>query len=368
MSPHPGIQLPPRHRNLCWALHTFSAWFGTALRLHHSLSGRVPTPCCLKIITPAEDAAAVRTLFPPLLRFGQAPPCPSRRASAPSSCLASPTLFPSSRLVPAITQRPLVAPGRRMRHSLLPRAYLEARSQETVVCLASALQISMEKPTSAAFASTEAQPHASALASASTSGFIEGSTDSPAPVSTGGPSATSTPVPDLSDVSADTTASVSAGGQPNAPASVSAGGQPDNPAPAFTGGQPDTSVPASAFPVQPPVTTAQPLLPAYLLGFLWAILSEIFSVPAPVSVGRPSSEGQPSSLLWSSAAQPSSSSSPPASASTVGSVYDSVSVSTEGRPDASPPVSDEGQPDASVSVSAEGQPEASVSSPFSTED
>ncbi|KAK5623453.1 hypothetical protein CRENBAI_014237 [Crenichthys baileyi] len=131
--------------------------------------------------------------------------------------------------------------------------------------------------------------------------FMKGLTNAPASVSARGSSAASATVPDLS------------------------GGSADAPAPVSAGGQPDISVPALSIPVQPPVTTAQPLLHAHLLGFLWGILSEIFS--APVSVGQSSSAAQPLPPL-----------SPPASAASEGSADAPASVYAGGQPDAAVPV------------------------------
>ncbi|MEQ2189468.1 hypothetical protein GOODEAATRI_025642 [Goodea atripinnis] len=87
------------------APHTSSDRYGRAPHLHRSLPA----------LPPAEDAAAVRTLFLLLWRFRQVPPYPSRRVW--------PTLLPPAwrprlhflvpSLAPAITQYPLVVPGGR---------------------------------------------------------------------------------------------------------------------------------------------------------------------------------------------------------------------------------------------------------------
>ncbi|MEQ2157675.1 hypothetical protein GOODEAATRI_004085 [Goodea atripinnis] len=107
MNPQSGIQLPPRLRNLYLTPHTSSARYGRAPRLLRSLPAFPPT----------EDATAVRTLFLLLWRFGQAPPYPSRRVWPALLPLAwrprLGLLVPSLAL--AITQCPLVAPGRRTR-------------------------------------------------------------------------------------------------------------------------------------------------------------------------------------------------------------------------------------------------------------
>ncbi|MEQ2195429.1 hypothetical protein XENOCAPTIV_012748 [Xenoophorus captivus] len=74
----------------------------------------------LPVLPPAEDAAAVRTLFLLLWRFGQAPPHPSRRVGPtllPLACRLR-LCFLVSSLTPAITQHPLVAPGGRTLHIL----------------------------------------------------------------------------------------------------------------------------------------------------------------------------------------------------------------------------------------------------------
>ncbi|KAK5606244.1 hypothetical protein CRENBAI_024710 [Crenichthys baileyi] len=126
ISPQSGIQLPPHHRSLCWAPHTSSAQFGTALHLHHSLPACRLTPSFLFALPPAEDAVPVRTLFLLLWRFGQVPPYPSWRVWPTLLPLAwRPRLrFLVPSLAPVITQCPLVAPGRRM-NPLLPLCSLE---------------------------------------------------------------------------------------------------------------------------------------------------------------------------------------------------------------------------------------------------
>ncbi|MEQ2218405.1 hypothetical protein XENOCAPTIV_002747 [Xenoophorus captivus] len=87
----------------------------TVLRLYHSLPARRLTPSFLFAVPPAEDAASVRTLFLLFWRFGQAPPYPSQRVWPTLLLLAwRPQLrFLVPSLAPAITQRPLVAPGGR---------------------------------------------------------------------------------------------------------------------------------------------------------------------------------------------------------------------------------------------------------------
>ncbi|KAK5617532.1 hypothetical protein CRENBAI_004626 [Crenichthys baileyi] len=105
INPQSGIQLPPRLRNLYMAPHTSSARYGRAPRLHRTLPA----------LPPAEDTATVRTLFLLLWRFGQAPPYPSRRVWPTLLPLAwRPRLhFLVPSLAPAITQYPIVAPGRK---------------------------------------------------------------------------------------------------------------------------------------------------------------------------------------------------------------------------------------------------------------
>ncbi|MED6255357.1 hypothetical protein ATANTOWER_008491 [Ataeniobius toweri] len=98
---------------------------------------------------------------------------------------------------------------------------------------------------------------------------------------------TTPPASAISEGSADTPASVSAGIQQDTPAFVSAGGQPGAPAPVSAGDQPDISASVSAFPDQPPATATQLFLPTHFLGFLCGILSEVFGGPVPASaVGR----------------------------------------------------------------------------------
>ncbi|KAK5603440.1 hypothetical protein CRENBAI_007354 [Crenichthys baileyi] len=136
------------------------------------------------------------------------------------------------------------------------------------------------------------------------------------------------------------------------------GGQPIAPAPASAGDQSDTSVPPSAFLDQPPVATAQPLFPAYLLGFLWGIISEVFS--ASVSVVHSSPENQPSSQLLPSVTQPSPPLSHLASVPPEGSADAPASTSAVDRPDTSAPPSVVGRPDASAQASTVGRPDASA--------
>ncbi|KAK5608429.1 hypothetical protein CRENBAI_025771 [Crenichthys baileyi] len=94
-------------------------------------------------------------------------------------------------------------------------------------------------------------------------------------------------------------------------------------------------------PLEPLVTTAQPLLPAHLLGFLWGILSEISSAPASEALPdapAPASEG----LLDASGPAHATKdqqddTSAPAPASAVGQHDASAPASAVGRRDASAP-------------------------------
>ncbi|MEQ2169434.1 hypothetical protein GOODEAATRI_025237, partial [Goodea atripinnis] len=90
--------------------------FGTCIQCCTlPLPGMGELHCSLPALPPAEDAAAVRTLFLLLCRLRQAPPHPSQRVW--------PTLLPLAwrlrlcflvpSLAPAITQCPLVVPGGR---------------------------------------------------------------------------------------------------------------------------------------------------------------------------------------------------------------------------------------------------------------
>ncbi|KAK5600594.1 hypothetical protein CRENBAI_010400 [Crenichthys baileyi] len=113
----------------------------------------------------------------------------------------------------------------------------------------------------------------------------------------------------------------------SAPVPVLSEGSADAPASA--------SVPALAFPDQAPFTTAQPLFPPHLLGFLWGILSEISSAPA--SEGLPDAPAPASEGLLDAPG--------PAHATKdqLGDTSAPAPSSTEGQRDASAPGSTEGQ-------------------------
>ncbi|KAK5599044.1 hypothetical protein CRENBAI_026658 [Crenichthys baileyi] len=196
-------------------------------------------------------------------------------ANTPSSCVASSTSLPGSSLAPAITQRPLVAPDGRtlnmLTHlyslKLLKTLPPELRAIHTLLHGFCRVQLLFELPYFLFLTSLRYLPTFQ----------IKSPLGPP----------TTPPASAISEGSADTPASVSAGIQQDAAAFVSAGGQPGVPAPVSTGDQPDISASVSAFPDQPPATAAQLFLLTNFLKFLWGILSEVFGVPVPASaVGR----------------------------------------------------------------------------------
>ncbi|MEQ2163615.1 hypothetical protein GOODEAATRI_032097, partial [Goodea atripinnis] len=101
ISPQSGIQLPSHHRSLCWAPHTSSVQFGTALR-HHTQSSCPPSDSELLVCSSFCRRRHQDTVSPVVeIRTGASLSFPEGLANTPSPCLASPTSLPGSQPCPS---------------------------------------------------------------------------------------------------------------------------------------------------------------------------------------------------------------------------------------------------------------------------